>query len=206
MGCEVWCCEEWGKVVLVGLIVQGQTAVERSEFGVVALGLTVDLTGRLERIANREGRREGGSLWVIGGWGEELEGKCEISEMGSDGGLSPVEAEGSASSAAESVSDRVTRLAKECRALQETVSSHTSRWQADSDVLSKQAVALVASMKELERDVYAASERKEISHYVAEKVPSPSLLLTTFFPLVCFLGHFLFNSACTLASIDATRI
>ncbi|KAG0568013.1 hypothetical protein M758_7G176600 [Ceratodon purpureus] len=86
--------------------------------------------------------------------------------MGSDSGLSPAEV----SAGFGSVSERVARLAKECRALQETVSLHTVRWHADSDVLSKQAVALVASMKELVRDVYGASERKEISQYVAEKL------------------------------------
>jgi predicted nucleic acid-binding Zn-ribbon protein len=94
--------------------------------------------------------------------------------MGSDGGLAE------AGAAVESVADRVAKLEKECRAFQETVSSHTSRWHADSELLSKQAVALVAAMKELERDMYAASERKEISHYAAEKVPfHPHLLLTS---------------------------
>ena len=116
--------------------------------------------------------------------------------MGSDSGLSPAEV----SAGFGSVSERVARLAKECRALQETVSLHTVRWHADSDVLSKQAVALVASMKELVRDVYGASERKEISQYVAEKVSLLRSLLLYPEHVVPLSAHGIEFSVCWLPS------
>ena len=115
-------------------------------------------------------------VWI---WGVGCDSNS-LGAMGSDGGA-PAEVSGGADSVAERVAD----LAKECRALQETVSEHTARWHAESDVLSKQAVALVAAMKELERDVYAASERNEISHYVAEMVPFRLPLLLFHCPHRC---------------------
>lgn len=104
--------------------------------------------------------------------------------MGSDGGLS---ADAEVISAVDSVLDDVAKLVKECSAFQEAVSSHSSRLQSESDVLSKQAVELVASMKQLQAEVYAASEKKDISHGVAEKVPFYPPLI----PLCILVSDFL---------------
>lgn len=69
-----------------------------------------------------------------------------------------------------SIRDQVSSLVESCRSLQDAASSHTSRWQRETDTLSQQAVNLVSTMKKLQADVNSANEKDEISQNSAEKV------------------------------------
>lgn len=89
--------------------------------------------------------------------------------MATDGSTADGESKGG-TELESSVADRVASLVESCRLLQEAASAHSSRWQHETDALSKQAVTHVNTMKSLQGDVNAASEKDEINQQAAEKV------------------------------------
>ena len=90
--------------------------------------------------------------------------------MASDGGAT--NGEPKSGTELERVADRVASLVESCRLLQEAATAHSSRWQHETDVLSKQAVTHVNTMKKLQGYVNSASEKDEINQQTADKVSS----------------------------------
>ena len=102
----------------------------------------------------------------------------------------------------ESVADRVAKLVESCRALQEAASSHSAQRQHEADALSKQAVTHLATLKELQGDLYSGCEKGEISHRTAKKVSFLSFIPLNFFTEVLYVtqqSHVCDSSSCGLS-------
>lgn len=70
----------------------------------------------------------------------------------------------------ESIADRVASLVESCRLLKDAASAHSTRWQHETDALSKQAVTHVNTLKKLQGDVSSASEKDDINQQTTDKV------------------------------------
>jgi hypothetical protein len=70
----------------------------------------------------------------------------------------------------ESIADRVASLVESCRLLKEAASAHSTRWQHETDALSKQAVTHVNTLKKLQGDVSSASEKDDINQQTTDKL------------------------------------
>uniref|UniRef100_A0A7I4EIR6 TMPIT-like protein n=1 Tax=Physcomitrium patens TaxID=3218 RepID=A0A7I4EIR6_PHYPA len=70
----------------------------------------------------------------------------------------------------ESIADRVASLVESCRLLKDAASAHSTRWQHETDALSKQAVTHVNTLKKLQGDVSSASEKDDINQQTTDKL------------------------------------